>query len=1260
MSPRTRFRRPLLWSAAVLLLSAAPAAAQPPSPLELARGLREHGYTELAMEYLKELETKPLSPDDKAALGLEKAKALLDASEEEPDEGTRVGMVSVAKEGLNAFLLNAPNHPRKVEGLLATAKLISLDAREQLNRARRIDIPPAGEDDVARDAAQEKQKAEAKKARPLFLLSSKRYAEASELLRTKLGEAADANAKKALEREVLEADLAAGINQFNTAETFMPVTRQTIAEQEERNKYLEASKEMFGKLDKGGSSNRTVWVARAWIAEVTYEQNDFNNAAQLVKAIADARVVEADEGKRLARFFQLRRDFLAAVGSGDPKKVTESERALFAWLQQYGNPRRPTNEVYAVRFYRARALHLLAESTVPRPKEPNPKDPPPKVPPPPPPPPTIGATARAQFAEAERLYRGLSQTDHDYTGRATKYRMQVVRRLLGDADQPLSTYDTFEKAQMASLIQLSKLSAEEGKKDAADPAKVDAVRTAAILLLERARELHTPADNQADVADVLLRLIYFYQLSGQPYKAAVLGEHVARTMPKMSGGKAAVAGLLGLNGYRMAGAKLKIDPTATDEEQAAVVELRKVDRQKAMALARFLDEKYPNDNATDSARFQLALMLNEDRLHQQAFDAVLKIRPAYPLINEVRLLEGYLAAQLIAKDSPLEPAQKVEVFNRAKVDLAKAARPATVALEAEVRAYVSARCRLATLMLSQGRVDAKAEEADPGYRQAMAIAGEVLAAVPTFECLFTDKKLNLDGMELTLLAQDVRARALFLQSKALIDAGKVDEAGVALEPALAEIDKTGSAVTEEMKKWAADTEASEADALQRDKILRLAAGVDKVRIEVLMAGFRLRVAQGRAENDSEIMIALIGRVGGTIEDNLPVLEALGRETAAKMVAAKKAGKENEAKQLGFGLAILLKKIQNVPKLSAQQLLFIGQMLSAVGQYDAAVEALKRVPEPEFKDWKSSPPDRMKSRFNELKKQIADIENPIIAKLPPEDQAKANDPDGRKEVLKKVVAMLMGPQKKAYDDAQREFVELEKKMAALPQGFEAKYGSQIAFYAPAQLSIAKTLREDKRFQASEALLNEIIGTPDKPGWGSNRLYFRKELATLYEERAATVADPKVAGPEWGRALQVWQSLFAIARTRLQKLPPVPKLADNPTEEQKADHKAKEDARKVEERRLKNDFADAFFEQVRCTVKANQQLRAGPALAPKLQKSLEDAAKNCIDIEKQLPKIEDWDAEVQNRYVALLAETPAMLAEYKKLGGKIFLEKKPLDP
>src|SRR5262245_34945656 len=122
MSSRFGSPRVSVWTAApvalvLTLVFACPSAAQTPSPLELVRGLREHGHVDLALEYLKELEDTqkkidkgeikgtPLSPDDRAAFVLERAKCLLDGSENEPDEGTRLSMATEAREQLNSFLV---------------------------------------------------------------------------------------------------------------------------------------------------------------------------------------------------------------------------------------------------------------------------------------------------------------------------------------------------------------------------------------------------------------------------------------------------------------------------------------------------------------------------------------------------------------------------------------------------------------------------------------------------------------------------------------------------------------------------------------------------------------------------------------------------------------------------------------------------------------------------------------------------------------------------------------------------------------------------------------------------------------------------------------------------------------------------------------------------------------------------------------------------------------------------------------------------
>lgn len=1157
MSSRIGSHRPWLWSALVLVLLAVPSAAQPPSPLELVRGLREHGQVELALEYLKDLENTPLPPNDKAAIGLERAKCLLEASEDEADEGTRVGMVSEAKEGLNAFLINHPNHPRSAEALLAVAKLTGLDAREQLNRARRMEIPAAGEapeEVAAREAAQEKQKAEAKRARPLFLLASKRFSEASDKIRTRLADMTiDIIARRTLEREAFEAELAAAINQFNTAETYMPVQRITGAEKLERNKYLEASKEAFGKLAKGPQTNRTVWVARAWAAEVTYEQDDFNNAAAEVAAILKANVVEAEDGKRLAQFFQLRRNFLAALGERNLAKVLASEQEIRRWLGRYGNPRKPTPEVFAVRYYLARVLQSLAETSIgPPPKDGRPV--------------TISNTARGQLVESEKLYRALSQSDHDFTARAARNRMAVVRRMLGDADQSPLTYTSFETAQMASLITMSKLAAAEAMPEKTDEqkakkeAEIKARRLATIALLERSRELATPADNPADVTDVLLRLIYFYQITDQPYQQAVLGEYVAYTI-KSTGGKAALAGLLGLNGYLVASRRVKSD------EPEFVREARKADRERAAALARFLDQKYPNDNYTDTARYQLASMLVEEKRFEEAFAVLVKVRPSYNQITGVRLLEGFVATQIVnlKLDPPVPDAKKAEVFKRAVADLAKVPKPANVALEEEVRNYLSARCRLASLMFAQGRADPGAEKANPGYNQALAIADEVLNTIPGFDCLVKTeggmKQLNLDGQEMTMLAQDVHTRATYLRSRGLIDSAQLDDAGKAVEPILTAIKTSGAILTPEMKKWAEGVSSDEPDAVQKARIAELAGKVDKTRVDVVLTAFRVKVKQGKAAEAGD-MLDLMVKAGGSIEDNLPVLELLGREMAAQMMSLRKEGKEKEAKDIGAGLSVLLKKITALPKLSPAMRLFVGQTLQNVGENDEAIKTLNEIKPPEFQGWETKSPEE------------------------------------------------------------------------IPQELRGKVTNQIREYSVAQLTIAKALRESKKFAEAETKLTGIIGTNDKKGWGFGRLYFRRELAMVYEDRGAATADLKAAGVEWGKAKQVWEQLVGIHANRLRNPP-----KDTSPEQMK---------------QFRNAYADAYFDVQRCLVKANQQLLKDPA---KLQTFYDSVAKRFADMEKAIPAA-DWQPEVQHQYADLLKTVPQMVPPYKLNGGKFFLEKLPL--
>lgn len=1218
MSFRIRSVYPWLWVLVLAALSAGSVSAQPLSPLELVRGLRENGQVDLAIEYLKEIEGK-LSPDDKAALLLERAKCLLDASEDEPDEGTRLGMIAEAKEGLSTFVFTYPNHPRAIEGLLTTAKLTSLDAKEILSRARKMDIPAASDDNDerrAREQAQKKQYAEASKARPLFQLASKRFADASERLRTQLEDKTlPYNVRRNLEREAFEADLASGINQFSIAETFMPDDVLAVAEKKLRSDFLEQAKEVFLKLGKGPSSNRTVWVARAWFAEVTYEQQDFAAAAAEVATVLRASALESEDGKRLARFFQLRRNARAALNANDKKKIDDSVKEMRGWLALFGNQRKPTPEVYAVKYYLARILHFQADALT--------------IPPKPPAVLVIGATALAMLNEAEKIYRGLAQSDHEYTARAARFRMAAVRKLLGDADQNPLVYATFEKAQMASLIQLGKLFAAEAKEaklaadekpddkkiEAAKAAKAEAqvARGRVIGLLERARELATPQDHGPDVIDVQLRLIFFYQQNDQFYQAAVLGDFVSRTI-KSTGGKAALAGLLGVNGYVTASRAVKT------EDRAEAAAARQADRDRAVALARFLDVKYPNDNATDSARHRLAELLVEEERFMEAFDVLVKLRPSYTQLTRARLLEGFVVGKLVIPlDSSLPPGRKplskedkARLFRRAASDLAKVPKPASIASEDEVRDYLSARSRLAQMMFAQERADPETEARDAGFNQALGLAEKILPEVAAFDCMVDDKKkLNLDGQEMYNLALDTYTRALYLRARAMTNNNQFEGALALIQPVLDQVQANGPLMTKELIEWSGGAGSEDPEVKQKARIAQLAAGVDKNRVDVILAGFRVQVRQGKSDEAAKLLDLLV-KAGGTIEESLPLLEPVGRELAALMVTRQKEGKLDEAKNLSAGLAVLLNKIRSVKTLSVTSLLFIGQTLQNVGKNAEAVETLKNIPAPAFPGWEKLKPEPLDPDRTKLVNRIR---------------------DAAVDVLFEAVLETYG---------------------------RGKGLNQVLYYALAKYSTAKAHIELKQFAEAEKLLTDIVGTSEKPGWGSSRLYFRKALADVYEGKGAELA-PAMANPdkaaaakagkdaqlEWGKAFREWTTLYNMNRSAVAKLVP-PKDATPEQLAQLAQATVQ----------AKNGFADAFFDVQRCLVTSNQQLLKF-ATPDKLQKKYDDAGKSIVDIEKQLPPA-DWQPEVQNRYYEFLKATPPVLAAYKNGGGKLFLEKMPARP
>lgn len=1030
----------------LFLLLAGPALAQPdgpPNPLDVVRGVRDGGDPALALKLLDDLDGRPLPEAVKLELPLERARCQLEAAAD-ADEAARPGLVGAAKAGFDAFLAANPAHPRAAEAHLALARLAALDAKAQLSKARRMDIP--GEGGPARDDALSRQRAEAAKARPLFAEAAKRYQEASQRIDAQAAAAPTPAARRAVTQARYDAAVEAGVNLLARAETYLTPDAD---EKKERADLIDQARDAFTALALNNSEvpARVRGVARAWVAECHYEKDEAKRGDEEANRVLTDPSPEADDGKRAARFFKLRRKFAEAAGTRSAREFEEVERQARGWLRDYGRDRRAKAEGVAARWYLGYALQAQGDALTPAAKAAAAAP---------------SAAARAKYAEAERLYRGVAQGENEYAARAARQRAGVVRRLLGDASKPPAEYKTFEDAQMASYIHLARL-AELEKEPGADAEAADR-RLKVVALLERARELAGPADDPADVADAQLRLVVFYQLTGQPDRAAVLGEALARAA--RPGGKPAVAGAVAVNAYAA------VRAAGTDEQRLTAA--RAADRDRAVRLARFLDDKYPADPATDAVRHRLASILYEDGKPADALQVLRRVRPGYDRLTAVRLFAGAVAYQLLAaKDSPVPEADRRAVLRQAVADLDAVPKPPPAAPAAAAKEYLTARCRVASLYLLRPRVDPEAEANDPGFVKARKLAGEVLGLVKTYPSLLRtgSPEPTPDGWEVVLLAEDARAKAVLFDGQTLFGKGKYDDAFAAIGGLLAEM-KQGGPFADKVRAAAGgppkkepppktDDPAAEDDdpeAAARGRLLKTAEAVDRVRREVAVLGLKVRVRQGQAELAAELF-ALLRQYGGGADGNAAVLRQLTAELGGQVQALRRDGKGAEADALAAGFGKLLDAVGAEPNLGPGTRLLLGQSFLLVGEYGKAEGMLRQVPAP------ADP--------GHLTKPAADL-----------------------------------------DDAQRRAV---------------------GEYKRAQLDLARALRLGKKLADAEAALKAAMGPADKPGWAATAVEFRREVAHLYEARGAEAADPAQAKALWSEALREWTAQANAARKRLEAKP-----------------------------------------------------------------------------------------------------------------------------
>ena len=1209
-------RRRLGWAVLLLGMLVGLSRAEPPSPFELARGLRQSGRADLALEYLQEVE-KRLSPQDQKALPLEQALCLLAEAQEQAEEGKRDSLLGEARLRLDQFLQSQSKHPRRVEANLALADVLAVQAQAQLSRSLRIELPllpPEGSPEFERimqerDRASQQRRKEAEKAAPLFLDAAKRYDEAAKLLKDQANASNLSPAeKRRLSQEIFDAQLRAGINLSRLAETVLGDSPQDT---KLRSDHREKALKTFEQLATGTSSGRSAWIARAWKAETLFEMGKPKEAEAEFTAILKTNLAEASDGKRLAEFFQLRRDYLNAMRERNATQLEAVASRLRQWLERYGQRRRVSSqdEQWAVRYYLAFTLQTRADLLLPPAPKGGGKMP------------ELPTRARLLYQEAEKHYRLLSQQPNDYQGRAERYRLYVLRRLVGETARPVQHYQTFEEAHVAAIVQLARLREleeqnagsesrwqerarelkEQGRAWAwlgaelqrrAAALRLPAQRRIVAALLERAHQLATPQDNPNDVLDNLLRLVFFYLTSGEPQRAAVLGEHIARHMRAPSH-KLAAAGLLAINGYLTATAHLKpdlSDPAMAQQFQEQLQRLRQSDRSHALRLAQYLDQRFPDEPVTDAIRLRLALLLIDDRQEREAYQLIIRVRPGFSQIAQARLIQAFLAVNLLTSEhSPLSDKDKQEVYRRTLQDLNQLPLPVAAASGEQVREYYQVQARLGQLYLLQDRFQPQAEKKQPGHERALALADKLLKDLATFKALQShpaDKKgtppFTLDGQEAQLLARDLQLRASLIRVARLLDQEppQLEEAEKTLRPIVDDLRRHGPLLTNRLKQWSTgEGDAGDEDAVKRQKaqIAALAATCDRTRREIGLLGFRLAVQQGNIEEAKRRLVAL-KKFGLTIETSQDMYEQLARQLAVRLSRLQNQKREAEAEALSQGVQLVLQELRSSQNLSPRTILFIAQTLATIGDYENALQEARKIEVPKVTD-------------------LPGIEN--NTQWWQVDVTKIDDNQARTR----------------FQDACRD-------------------------YRAAILIQARCLRQSGNLQEAEALLLKAIGDPNNRGWGFTSLDLRRELAYTYEAQAARIMNPKEAKLVWSKALNEWTTLFQYAQAAVKRL-----NDDTPAEQV---------------RRVKSAFFDAYYEVQRVLIAANKQLLQDQAL----QNSLETVGRRLAEMEIT-NKIAEHEAqgtsiilpETWNRYYELLLKEPIVKNAYQKNKGELFLKPPP---
>jgi tetratricopeptide (TPR) repeat protein len=897
-----------LWLAATTFLAAAAQAPADEPHLDMIRGLRAAGEPELALQYMEEQLPKNLPPQIQQVIGLELARTRVEVARAESEEGKRLALFAAARGEFEKFLAANPKHELAPQARFEIARLIAAQGKELLNRARR--------------AQGEAQARALKDARPLFEAARTQLKDAGKQLKEQLdafGEPMTAQQKTAardLTQSWLTAQFEEAMELYLLAQTYADATG---ADKLKPGALLTDAGKVFEKLADVDAKQPICWLSRAWLARCYFENQDFPKATDQLDKIRADRTSASDDGRRVAEYFRVLMG--RSEGSTAPMPLATQLGTLQTWLERYRGYQH-TTEGCGARFTLADVLEKQAFA-IKGGIETDAKGRPTKV----------TADAAALLKQAEKHLRFLTEFENDFTERAATKRMRLILAIAirETPDRDPAKLMTFENCYLLALLENAELNeeikemkspdnTEDSEKQAEKLADLQKKHySQAVKALERAMKLVQPSDPPKEVQDARVMQVYANLRAGNPYEAAVLGEHLAKQMTKTSRG--AVPALYALQAYRA----VMMETKAAGASKEADLQ---TDREQVRRMATFMEATWPNDTPTDTARHTLGTLYFSEGDFVKALETYARVTPNYVSMPFLRH-EQAIACFNLQRNAKVPAPVRRQWFDRIVALLEQMPDMGRGADNDLAYAYCLARLRLGDLLLQEGKQYARIED----LGKAIMGDGEKFALDPKRE------------VEVRYNAQALKLYGLYGRVYELVKAHNLTEASKLYLPALAE--------------------------LQKNKIPddESAARARKAATDLVQLSLRASVQEGDIDRAQTLLKQLqevsTSKDGGN--SSAPLVAVL-KEVQAQIAELRKTD-PNRLKDTIDKFTNFLEALAKQPNLARDVKIFLAQGFSSLDQPARAIELLGSISAPAEKD-PGAPPkegdDNAKTKYDAAK------------------------------------------------------------------------------------------------------------------------------------------------------------------------------------------------------------------------------------------------------------------------------------------------------